>query len=350
MRFTHDATAARVLFGDGRRHEVGDELARLGDRPLLVVDGPAADAAGDVLGTLERMAAAAVREVRQHVPVEEAVRARELAAGAGADCIVALGGGSAVGLAKAVALTTGLPIVAVPTTYAGSEMTPVWGMTEAQVKTTGRDPVVAPRVVVYDPELTHSLPASITAASGLNAVAHCVDALWAPDRTPLTDTMAERGIALLASGLPGAVRDGRDAEARAAALAGAWLAGATFGIAGSSLHHKLCHMLGGRFDLPHAETHAAVLPWAAALMTERLPEAGAAIARALGAEDPNDGLATLAAGLGAPTGLEQHGLAVEGALAVADEIDVAALAAPVALSRDDVRRVLLGACRGAAER
>lgn len=248
-----------------------------------------------------------------------------------------------MGLAKAIAMTERLPIVAVPTTYAGSEMTPVWGLTADGVKRTGRDPIVAPRTIVYDPELTLSLPPALTAASGLNAVAHCVDALWAPGRSPLTQIMAERGIAALVASLPAAMRDGRDLRAREAAMVGAWLAGATFAIAGSSLHHKLCHMLGGKHDLPHAETHAVVLPWTTGLAIRHMPEAGRTVARALGTDDPVAGLRALAAELGAPTTLAELGLTPGHALAIADEIDTDGLGAPFSVTREELHAVLAGA-------
>jgi maleylacetate reductase len=346
MRFVHEATAARVVFGAGRVQEAPAEVARLGARPLVVGDEVAAAIAGDLLERLSATAAATIDRVRQHVPVEDAEAARLLARDSGADCLVAVGGGSTVGLAKAIALTEGLPILAVPTTYAGSEMTPVWGLTEGGIKSTGRDPGVAPRTVVYDPELTISLPAAITAASGLNAIAHCVDALWAAGRSPLTDVMAERGIAMLAGSLPGAVADGRDLAAREPALAGAWLAGATFAVAGSSLHHKLCHVLGGRFDLPHAETHAVVLSWATELAVAHMPDAGAAIARALGAADPVAGLRALVDRLGAPTRLEQLGLTEADARAVADEIPLDTLSTPFPVQRDELTRLLVAATVG----
>jgi len=348
MRFLHEATASRVVFGAGRVVEASDEIRRLGQRSLLIADGAASLLAPDQWADLNDLAVATIDRVRQHVPVESAEAARELAREHGADSLLALGGGSTVGLAKAVALTERIPILAVPSTYAGSEMTPVWGLTEGGVKMTGRDPGVAPATVIYDPELTYSLPAATTAASGLNALAHCADALWAPGRDPLTDTMAERGIASLAEGLPGAVAAGADPQARELCLVGAWLAGATFAAAGSSLHHKLCHVLGGRFDLPHAETHAIVLPWATALAVDHVPEAGEVLARALGAPDPVEGLRDLAARLGAPSRLEQLGLTPEQALEVADEVPLDALATQFPISREELRRLLSEAAVGCA--
>ena len=213
--------------------------------------------------------------VRPHVPVEVAAAAVAAAREAGADVLLSVGGGSTTGTAKAVALASGLPILAVPTTYAGSEMTPVWGSTEAGRKTTGRDLAVLPKVVVYDPELTLSLPAWITAASGMNAIAHCVEAPYAPGRNPVTTQLAWRG--------SGRRRrrcrrwsSARDVAARAGALYGAYLAGSAFAVAGSGLHHKICHALGGAFDLPHAETHSVVLPHVVAFQQ---PAAAAAMDR-----------------------------------------------------------------------
>jgi alcohol dehydrogenase class IV len=247
-----------VVFGTGQVVEAAGEARRLGGRVLVVCDQIAMPVADRLASALDSDAVGMIAGVRQHVPVADAEAARG-ARELDANCVLAVGGGSTLGLAKAITLTERVPIVAVPTTYAGSELTPVWGLTDGGVKTTGRDPVVAPRTVIYDPELTYGLPPDITAASGLNAIAHCVDSLWAPGRTPLTDAIAERGIASLAAGLAAAVRDGCDRLGRENALIGAWLAGVTFAVAGSSLHHKLCHVLGGKYDLPHAKTHAAVL-------------------------------------------------------------------------------------------
>jgi maleylacetate reductase len=226
-----------------------------------------------------------------------------------------------VGLAKAVALTHGLPIAAVPTTYAGSELTVVWGMTEDGRKTTGRDPGVAPRLVVYDPELTYDLPGSVTAASGMNAVAHCVEALWAPGATPLTDSAATDGLRYLAGGIRASLAAPRDPEARGTALTGAWLAGEAFA-AGGALHHKLAHVLGGMFDLPHAELHAALLPYTAAFLLPAAPVAGRRIASALDAGDPAAAIVALARDVGTPKSLAALGMTED------DAVRAAAVAAP----------------------
>lgn len=240
------------------------------------------------------------------VPVQVAERARDVASGA--DLVLSVGGGSTTGTAKAVALTTGVPIVAVPTTYAGSEVTPVWGVTEGSVKTTGADPRVLPRTVIYDPDLTLTLPAAVSVASGLNAMAHCVEAFWAPRRNPVSSAVAEDGIRHLAAGLPAIVADLADRGARADLLLGAYLAGSAFAGAGSGLHHKICHVLGGAFDLPHAQTHAIVLPHVLAFNAPGDPGAVSRIASALGRPDPIGGLQELAEELGLPAGLREVGL------------------------------------------
>ncbi len=308
-RLSYEALPGRVLFGAGAVAEVGAEVERLGAERALLIDG-LLDAG--VIGRLERglgeRHAGTIGDVAQHVPAELAAAALERARQAGADCLVAVGGGSATGLAKSVALETGLPILAVPTTYAGSEMTPIWGITSDARKTTGRDLRVLPRTVVYDPELTLSLPPPASAASGMNAVAHCVEAMWTAAANPVTDAVAAEGIALLAAGLRGSVREPRDVEARGLALRGAWLGGAALAVGGTGLHHKICHVLGGSFNLPHAEVHAIVLPWVVDFYREAAPRALARVARALDAEDAVDGLRALAADLGLGAGLADLGL------------------------------------------
>jgi alcohol dehydrogenase class IV len=214
--------------------------------------------------------------------------------------VLSIGGGSATGAAKAVALTARIPVIAVPTTYAGSEVTPVWGLTEGGRKTTGTDPAVLPRVAVYDPELVATLPAELTVASSFNAVAHGVEAFWAPRRNPASTAIAEEGVAAVVAGLRRA--DPVDL------LRGAWLTATAFAVAGSGLHHKLCHVLGGMLDLPHARTHAVVLPHVLAFNAPGAPDAVARVARALGVPDPVRGLRALAGELGLPRGLRELGM------------------------------------------
>ena len=343
MQFLHETPHVRVVFGAGSSAAAVEEADAIGARPILIVDEVASRTAAKIVDGLAGRAVGMIDRVRQHVPVEDADAARAVAATMEADALIALGGGSTIGLAKAVALTERIPILAIPTTYAGSEMTPVWGLTAAAKKTTGRDMAVAPRVVIYDPELTYSLPPYITGASGMNAIAHCVDALWARGRTPLTDVMAERAIADFAIGLPAACRAPRDLSARERCLVGAWLAGATFAVAGSSLHHKLCHLLGGAYNLPHAETHAVLLPWVLEVVGRALPDAAAIVARALGVGDAVEGLHMLASELGIPTSLRDIGLTHEQVAQLADEVDPDELASPIPLTSSGVRELLLAA-------
>jgi maleylacetate reductase len=305
--FNYESLPARVVFGAGvARRRLAEEVDRLGAQRLLLIctDRGRAQAEELVAPVADRVAGT-FTAVRQHVPIEVAQQARKAATAAEADAVLCIGGGSTTGTAKAVALTSGLPIIAVPSTYAGSEVTPVWGLTEGGRKTTGTDPVVLPRVVLYDPELTASMPTALAAASGLNAMAHCVEAFWGTRRNPISSVLAAEGISALADGLRGL---GHDDGAPSDLLYGAYLAGVAFSVAGTGLHHKICHALGGAFDLPHAQTHAIVLPHVLAANAPGAPEAAARIAAALGVADPVAGLQALARVSGVPTGLRALGL------------------------------------------
>jgi len=236
----------------------------------------------------------------------------------GSDCTVALGGGSTTGLGKAIALRTDLPQIVIPTTYAGSEATPILGETRDGLKTTQKSPKILPEVIVYDVDLTLTLPPGLSATSGMNAIAHAVEGLYTQDANPIVSLMAEEGIRALGAALPKIVRDPGDREARSDALYGAWLCGVVLGSVGMALHHKLCHTLGGTFDLPHAETHTVVLPHAAAYNAPAAPEAMARAARALGVKDAPQGLYDLAKGLGAPLALKDIGMPEAGLDRAAD--------------------------------
>ncbi|GAB2915643.1 maleylacetate reductase [Streptomyces heilongjiangensis] len=308
--FVHESPPLRVVLRAGASvTAVPGEAERLGLRRLLVVSGPrGAHTARAVADSLGDACAGLHTEARMHVPVEVAERAVDVARAAGADGCVAVGGGSAIGLGKAIALRTGLPLIAVPSTYSGSEMTPVWGLTEHGAKRTGRDPSVLPRSVVYDPELTLSLPLSLTVTSGINAVAHAAEALYAPDTTPLVSLTAAEGARAMTRALPDLAADPRDVDARGRALYGAWLCGTALGATTMGLHHKLCHVLGGTFGLPHAQTHTVVLPYALAHNAPAAPEALAALGAALDADDAPYALWELSGRLGAPRSLAELGL------------------------------------------
>jgi maleylacetate reductase len=315
--FRYAQLPARIVFGAGAaRTQLAAEVERLdATRVLVLASTRDEERVAAITAPLGDRVAGTFTAVREHVPLPTAEDARAAAKDVDADALLAIGGGSTVGAAKAVALTARLPIVAVPTTYAGSEVTPVWGLTENGRKTTGTDHAVLPRVVVYDPELVATLPAALAAASGFNAMAHAVEAVWAPGRNPVSTAVAGEAIARLAAGL----RTGDPAEL----LCGAWLGASAFAVTGAGLHHKLCHVLGGTFDLPHARTHAVVLPHVLAFNAAGAPDAVARVARALGTNDAVTGLRALADEHGIPRGLRALGMpedAIE---------EAAALTAPV---------------------
>jgi maleylacetate reductase len=315
MRFVHDTLPQRVCFGSGAAADrLSEEIGRLGAaRVMLIASANEMQLAGPLVQDVP--VALHFDEVVMHVPVGVADRARRAAARHRVDAVVSVGGGSATGLAKAVALTTGLPVVAVPTTYAGSEATPVWGLTEGAEKITGTDPRVLPKVIVYDAALTMSLPVEMSVASGLNALAHCVDSLWAPRADPVNAALAAEGIRSLRAGLPAIVADPMDLDGREKALYAAYLSAAAFASAGSGLHHKICHVLGGRYNLPHAQTHATVLPYVLAFNGPAAPDAERRIATALNAAALTDSgtpsalgaLAVLRRELDAPRALAGYG-------------------------------------------
>lgn len=307
--FFYSALPARIIFGNGSLSQVGPEVAALGAKRALVLCTPEqrglAQQVSDLLG--ERSVGIFDQAV-MHVPIETAREARALASQLGADCAVAVGGGSTTGLGKAIALESGLPILAVPTTYAGSEMTPIYGITEAGLKKTGKDPRVLPRTVLYDPELTVGLPIRMSVTSGINAIAHAAEGLYAHDANPIMGMMAEEGIAAIGRSLPQLTRNPLNTEARSDALYGAWLCGTVLGHIGMALHHKLCHTLGGSFNLPHAETHTIVLPHALAYNAHAAPHAMARIARALSGASGPQAVYDLALHNGAPVALKDIGM------------------------------------------
>ena len=344
--FRYQAQPMRVVFGAGRSAELAAELAHLGLARVLVLATPGhRELAERIADTLGPRTAGVHARARMHVPRETADAAAEDARARAADGCVAVGGGSTIGLGKAVALRHGLPIVAVPTTFAGSEMTPVWGMTESGVKTTGRDPAVLPRSVVYDPDLCASLPPGIAVTSAVNALAHAVEALYAPDTSPITALMAEEGARAVVAALPGLAVAG-DADARAEALYGSWLCGAVLGATTMSLHHKLCHVLGGTFDLPHAAVHTVLLPHVVALNAQAAPAMTAALSRALGSDTPAGTLWELLRGLGAPVSLAELGFADTDVDRVLEAVATAPYANPREVPAGEIRALLRRARHG----
>jgi alcohol dehydrogenase class IV len=347
--FTYTAHPTRVVFGAGALQHLGREIDALGAKRALVLCTPEQTAeAGRVATLLGDRAAGIFPRAVMHVPIETAREARAEARRLGVDCAVAIGGGSTTGLGKAIALESGLPILAIPTTYAGSEMTPIYGLTEAGVKKTGRDARVLPRCVIYDPELSLSLPLGLSVTSGLNAIAHAAEGLYAHDGNPITALMAEEGIRAMATALPKLAADAQDLAARSDALYGAWLCGTVLGAVAMGLHHKLCHTLGGSFNLPHAEVHSVLLPHALAYNAWQAPEAMARIARALGADDAAQGIFHLGTRHGAPTSLRAIGMPESGLDLAADLAVTTPYPNPRPLERAALRALLQRAFDGAA--
>ena len=309
--FVYDALPGRVLFGPGVRHRAAEEVSALGcERLFVIASSRAADVATELVAELGEKVVATRIGVRQHVPESLAAAAWAEASEAGADGLICAGGGSATGLAKAVAVETGLPIVALPTTYSGSEMTPIYGVT-GEHKKTGRDLRALPKVVLYDPELTLGLSANVSATTGFNALSHSVEALYAKGANPVTSLQAKEAIRVLASALPRVVAAPGDLEARSEALYGAYLAGAVLAVAGTALHHKACHVLGGTWGLVHGEVNAVLLPHVVSYNADAIPDAIGQIAAALGLGAEGDvagALFDLAGNIGAPTSLAQLGL------------------------------------------
>jgi len=345
--FVYTALPMRVVFGEGALDKLGEEIERLGAQRALVLSTPEQrSSAEDVARRLGARAAGIYDKAVMHTPIESAEAARRVAAELKADCCVAIGGGSTTGLGKAIALTSALPILAIPTTFAGSEMTPIQGITEGGVKKTVRDLRMLPKTVIYDPRLLLSLPARIAGPSGINGIAHCVEALYAQEANPVTSLMAEEGIRALAHSLPQVVHEPQNLEARGEALYGAWLAGLSLGLVGMALHHKLCHTLGGTFNLPHAETHTIVLPHATQYNAQAAPEAMARITRAMGTQDAAGGLYDLAKTIGAPLALKDIGMPADGLDRAADLAVTNAYWNPRPLERAAIRELLQAAWEG----
>jgi len=345
--FVYQSTASRVLFSTGSIGRVGEEIERLGCRRALILATPFQKEDAEALSArIGSLSAGVFADARMHTPVDVTRRALDAFGESGADCVVSLGGGSTIGLGKAMAWSNRAPHLVVATTYAGSEVTDILGQTEEGVKTTIRDPAIRPQTVIYDPELTLGLPVAMSISSGLNAMAHAVEGLYAHDANPVTSLMAVEGIRALKDALPAIVERPADVEARSRALYGSWLCGIVLGSVAMALHHKLCHTLGGTFDLPHAETHAILLPHTAAYNSKAAADALRPAAALFGG-DLGDGLHDLAVQLGAPTALKDIGLHQAGLAKAADLAVKNPYANPREITRDGIFDLLNRAYTGA---
>jgi maleylacetate reductase len=343
IAFTHDVQPQRVLFAAGALLRTAEEADRLKFSRALVVATPGSGArlGQKIIDLLGARAAGLHAQAVLHVPKAVAAVGLEAAHAANADGLVAVGGGAAIGLAKAIARDSGLPILAVPTTYSGSEATPIFGLTDGERKVTGRDAKVLPRTIIYDPDLTLGLPAPVSAASGMNAIAHCVEAFWADGRTPVTMALASEAMRRFAENLPAVIANGADAAARAECLVAAWLAGTVLA-AGTGLHHKLAHVLGG-LGLPHAEAHAIILPHVTRFNLAAAAEAKARLGEALGSNDPGDVIAAMLQKFPIPQRLRDVGFDRGKIEFAAGEIATAKIVSPRPASADDVRAILTAA-------
>jgi maleylacetate reductase len=345
--FAAQLAPVRVRFGVGIRRQVSEEVARLGCKRALVLSTPAqADAAMEMAQEIGDLAVGVFTRATMHTPVGVTEEAVAHARSVNADCLVAVGGGSTTGLGKAIALRTDLPQIVVPTTYAGSEATNILGQTENGVKTTLTDPRVQPEVILYDPELVRSLPPGLTVTSALNAMAHAAEGLYARDRNPISTLLAMEGIEAFAESLDQVVAEPTNLEARGRTLYGAWLCGTVLGQVGMALHHKLCHTLGGSFDLPHAETHAVILPHAIAFNARAADKELAPIGRIFGDPSPGKALYAFAKRLGAPMALKDLGMREQDLDKAAEIATAKPYWNPQPVTKGDIAALLAAAWKG----
>jgi maleylacetate reductase len=304
----YNATPSRIVFAEGAINGIADEVVRLGARRALVVTTPGRSGLGDRVASLlgDRCAGLWPEAVSQ-VPIELARRGRQAARDVGADCIVSVGGGAAVGLGKGISLELGLPIIAIPTTYSGSEVTGFCGITIDGVKRMHTSLNMLASTVIYDPELTLGLPADISAASAMNALAHCVDAIYVPTVDPVTVLAAIEGARVIAHAAPRVIARPDDIHARSELLYGAYLGGVAL-TGGFALQHGLAHVLGGSFNIAHGLSHTLVLPYVAHYNSAFAPVPLRQLADAIGAPSLGAGIHDLARSLNIRMGLTDTGL------------------------------------------
>ena len=347
LAFTYQGSAARIVFGNGASADVGKWVETLECRRALVLSTPQQAADAEALSKrLGSLSAGMFTDATMHTPVGVTERAVARAAELGADCVVSLGGGSTTGLGKAMAYRTDILQIVVPTTYAGSEVTPILGQTQNGAKTTLRSPKVTPEVVIYDPELTLGLPVGMSVTSGLNAIAHAAEGLYAPDRNPITSMMAIDGMRALKEALPVIIDSPRDGAAREKALYGAWLCGTVLGQISMSLHHKICHTLGGSFDTPHAETHSIMLPHTVGFNASVIPELMTPISDIFGGGTPGPALYDFAQSIGSPMALKDFGLSEADLDRAAEIATKNPYSNPRAIDRNAIRALLHDAWNG----
>ena len=346
-RFVFPGLTTRVVFGSGTKAEAGEEVRRLGHDRVLVLSTPHQKADAEALAeSLGELASGIFPGAVMHTPVEVTETAVDAFRASGATAVVSLGGGSTTGLGKAIAVRTGADQVVIPTTYAGSEMTDILGETAAGEKTTRRSPDIRPETVIYDVDLTLSLPVGLTVTSAMNAIAHAMEAFYAPDRNPVIELMGRDAMVAFREGIPRLIENPANRDARAKALYAAWCCSTALGSVSMALHHKLAHVFGGSFDTPHAETHAILLPYTTAFNEEAVPELLRPIAEAFGGGSAGGGLWDFAQEVGSPLslraiGIEESDLDRAAAIAVKN-----AYANPRPIDPGSIRKLLQAAFEG----
>jgi len=349
LSFNYLTSPAKIMFGPDGISKIAVAAGELGCERLLVLSTEQQKStATNIAESLGGLCAGIHAQAVMHTPVNVTEEAIKVVAGLRVDGLLSIGGGSTIGLGKAIALRTDLPQIVIPTTYAGSEVTPILGQTENGVKTTLRSSKVLPEVVIYDPKMTYSLPAAMSITSGINAIAHAIEALYAQDKNPVSSMMAVEGATALIDALPLIAKDPFDAQAREKAFYGSWLCGTVLGNVGMALHHKLCHTLGGMFDLPHAQTHTVMLPHTVAYNETQVPELLAPVAKALNANSAGSGLFEFAQQLAAPTSLAELGMPEHGIDLAAEQAMANPYWNPRRLEHSEIRQLISNAYHGNA--
>ncbi|MEV6904962.1 maleylacetate reductase [Amycolatopsis sp. NPDC051372] len=338
----------RIVFGRGVMEKVNAEVSRLRRSRVLLLTGVELAELGDkVEKLLGPLCVARFDGAALHTPVSVTEETMGHLRASDADCVVAVGGGSTTGLSKALAARTGVDQVILPTTYAGSEVTPVLGETTGGKKTTRSSPSILPETVIYDLELSRGLPVPIAVTSAVNALAHAIEALYSAQANPIVDGWALDAISGIGRGLSRLTGEPTDVEARSDLLRGAWLAGMCLASVGMGLHHKLCHVLGGSFGLPHAATHTVILPHVMSYNASATPEVMRRIGGALGVPDAPSGVFDLIKQVDGPTSLRELGFDFDDLGEVADQVTASPYPNPKPLTRDGILELLTQAWYGA---
>lgn len=337
-----------MIFEAGSVSLLNEELDLINaERVVIICGNHASELIEAIVNDLGSRVVKVISGSTMHVPIDLIETTITSVKDAGSDVILAVGGGSSIGLAKAIARRVKVPIVALPTTYSGSEMTPIWGETHDGVKTTGRDPFVRPITVVYDPELTLSLPLQSTVTSVFNALAHAVESMYSPDQTPISDLISREAIRLAVTALPKLVKDPLSLELRSSLLQSSWLCGTVLGTTTMALHHKICHVLGGAFRLPHAQTHTIILPYVLQFNAPAIPGVYKDLASIMNADDPANALWELGDSLGAPKSLVEIGMDIDWVpIAVEQLLTETGYYNPREVSGNELTAIILRAARG----